>query len=83
MRKKRKQVDQPVVPEGWVWVRLFVKLRGGHYHHEWEIARVVDGKVQLWGFQSSIPITAPILQNALWRGPVQPPPLEEPLPDSR
>lgn len=77
MNKKPRQVVQPARPDGWYWIRLFVPLRGGHYHHSWEIARVEGGRVQLWESDCTIPITAPVLMNARWSGPIDPP-LDEP-----
>lgn len=79
MKKKRRQhFEQPARPDGWYWVRYFVPLRGGHFHYEWLPARVEHGRVQLWGSRCTIPLSAPILENAMWRGPVEPPPLDEP-----
>lgn len=77
-RKKRQQmVGRSDVPDGWWWVRYFVPLRGGHFHYEWLPARVEGGRVQLWGSNGSIPLTAPVLYNAMWSGPIEPP-LDDP-----
>jgi hypothetical protein len=79
MKKKRQQMaGRPDVPEGWMWVRYFVPLRGGHYHYEWLPAQVEGGRVQVWGSACSIPLTAPVLWNAMWQGPIEPPPLDDP-----
>lgn len=79
-RKKSPQMaGRSDIPEGWWWVRYFVPLRGGHFHCEWLPARVEHGRVQLWGSSSTIPLTAPVLWNALWQGPIDPPPpLDDP-----
>lgn len=77
-KKSKKMAGRPDVPEGWIWVRYFVPLRGGHWHYEWLPARVEHGRVQLWGSSCSIPLTAPILWNAMWSGPIEPPPLDDP-----
>jgi hypothetical protein len=80
MKKKRspRLAGRSDVPEGWLWVRYWVALRSGHYHYEWLPALVEHGRVQLWGSRCTIPCTAPVLHNALWRGPIEPPPLDEP-----
>lgn len=80
MKHKRhpRMAGRPDVPEGWMWVRYFVALRGGHYHYDWLPARVEAGRVQLWGSGCTIPLTAPILWNAAWEGPIEPPPLDPP-----
>jgi hypothetical protein len=79
MKKKRspKLAGRSDVPEGWMWVRYFVPLRGGHWHYEWLPARVEHGRVQVWGSDCTIPLTAPVLWNAAWEGPIQPPPLND------
>lgn len=78
-RKKKSQqmAGRSDISEGWWWVRYFVPLRGGHFHYEWLPARVEHGRVQLWGSNCTIPLTAPVLHNALWRGPIEPPPLDD------
>jgi hypothetical protein len=77
-KKSPKMAGRPDVPDGWWWVRYFVPLRGGHWHYEWLPARVEGGRVQLWGSSCTIPLTAPVLWNALWHGPIEPPPLDDP-----
>jgi hypothetical protein len=78
MKKKRQQMaGRPDVPDGWWWVRYFVPLRGGHWHYEWLPARVEGGRVQLWGSDCTIRLTAPVLWNAAWVGPIDPPPLDD------
>jgi hypothetical protein len=76
--KKRQQAEQPARTDGWYWLRLFVPLRGGHYNREWEIVRVESGRVQLFGSDCLLPFAAPVLHNALWHGPIEPPPLDNP-----
>jgi hypothetical protein len=79
MKKKRHQMaGRSDIPEGWWWVRLFVALRGGHWHFEWLPVHVEHSRVQLWGSSTTIPLTAPVLWNALWVGPIEPPPLDNP-----
>lgn len=77
MRKKRQQIEQPARQDGFWWILYHIPLRGGHYHHEWLPALVECGRIQL-GSNCSIPLSAPILHNALWRGPIEPPPLDDP-----
>jgi hypothetical protein len=78
-RKKSPQmVGRSDIPEGWWWTRIFIPLRGGHYHYEWLPAFVQQSRVQLWGSSTTIPLTAPVLWNALWSGPIEPPPLDDP-----
>lgn len=77
-KKSPKMAGRTDVPEGFVWVRYFIALRGGHFHYEWLPARVEGGRVQLWGSGTTIPLTAPVLWNALWVGPIEPPPLDDP-----
>lgn len=79
MKKKRRQhVEQPARPDGWYWLRYHIPLRRGHYHYEWVPVRIEYARVQLWGSRCTIPLSAPILENAMWQGPVEPPPLDEP-----
>lgn len=77
MRKKKQNGEQPILQDGWFWVKLFVPLKGGHYHHSWEPARVEAGKVRLFRSGTPVPLDAPILKNALWSGPIQQPPLDD------
>lgn len=76
MSRKRKR-QTPVLTNGWYWYRLFVNLRGGCYHYRWQPALVEDGGIRLWGTDAPIPLDAPILKNALWSGPIEPPPLDD------
>lgn len=77
-KKAPKMAGRPDIPDGWWWCRYFVALRQGHFHYEWLPARVEGGRVQLWGSDCTIPLTAPVLHNALWNGPIEPPPLDDP-----
>ena len=63
MSKKRQQAEPTIRPDGWYWLRLFIPLRGGHYHREWEIVRVEGVRVQLFRSNCTIPLTAPVLQT--------------------
>jgi hypothetical protein len=76
--KRRKKIEEPERPDGWYWCRLWVNLRHGAYNHSWLPARILNGRVQLFGSSTLKPADAPVLENALWSGPIQPPPLEEP-----
>lgn len=77
MTRRRRKAERPIMVDGWFWVRLFIPLRRGHYNYEWSVVRMVGGKVQLFGSGEPIPFDAPVLNNALWRGPLSPPSLDE------
>ena len=77
-KKSPHMAGQPDVPDGWWWVRYHIPLRGGHWHYEWLPARVEHGRVQVFGSRCTIPLSAPVLWNAAWHGPIDTPPLDDP-----
>lgn len=75
--KKISPPEPPDLAEGFWWYKNFIFLKSGGYNHEWRIARVSQGMIQPLGMQPLEP-DCRYLQNALWHGPIVPPPLEEP-----
>jgi hypothetical protein len=74
--RRQENIEKLVLHDGWYWLRLFVPLRGGYSRHEWLPARVEGDKVRLFGSARSIPLSASVLDHALWHGPIDPPVVE-------
>lgn len=72
MKRKYTPLDPPPLADGLYLMRVFVPLRGGHYHHSWELTRVVAGTVHYVGSDRHYRLDAPVLRHARWYGPIQP-----------
>lgn len=76
--KKPRPPEPPALEDGsYYWFRNFIHLHQGGYHYEWKIARVEAGRVQPLGMKPLDPACR-YLQHAIWHGPIEPPPLDEP-----
>jgi hypothetical protein len=72
VKRKYRPPQPPPLADGLYLLRVFVPLRGGHYHHSWELTRVVAGTVHYVGSDRHYRVDAPVLRHARWYGPIQP-----------
>jgi hypothetical protein len=75
--KKPKQPEATTPAEGFVWFKNFIRLRGGGYHFEWRIARVLDGQVEVYGPVLTLDPDDRYLHRAIWGPAISPPPTED------
>ena len=79
MGKKRRAVEPTSLEDGYYWFRNYINLRGGGHADEWQLARIVVGRVQRFGSAGIIDPDCPYLRRALWVR-IEPPDAEIPSP---